>query len=151
MRQGYIYYILDLTNADMYIGACWKSAYSSRKSIHKNKNNNDCCSKKIIKNNNYIFEILEENNFIDRKELHKREQYYMDNNICINEQNAYGRNMKKKYKSNKDWKKNNKEKVSNQAKIYYQKNKERIAENQRIRINVKRCVNNMITQIENNL
>ena len=89
MRKAYIYYILDYTNGDIYIGSVWKDRWSTRKSQHKNLKFNCCSSKQIIENNNYSFEIFEENEFIDKDDKRKREQYYIDNNKCINNQKAY--------------------------------------------------------------
>lgn len=94
MRQGYIYYILDLTNADMYIGSCWKDNFSRRKRQHRDMIT--CSSKQIINNNDFIIEVFEENEFINREELRKREQYYIDNNKCINKLRAYTSDKMKK-------------------------------------------------------
>jgi len=141
---GYIYYILDLTNADMYIGST--NNIENRKRQHKQNKFNKCISKKIIENNNYIFEILEQNDFKDKNELHKREQYYIDNNKCINKlasfrSGDYRKQYKYEYnKSNKmkeyykNWNEENKEKqieykknyrINNKDKTknYYEKNK----------------------------
>lgn len=128
MRQGYIYYILDLSNADMYIGSCWKERWRQRKSAHKQMEEITCASINIINNNNYIFEILEENEFIDQKDRFKREQYYIDNNKCINNQRAYRsqgyiKDYKKEY--NKQYRIKHREKLINYNREYNKKNNER--------------------------
>ena len=138
---GYIYYILDLTNADMYIGSCLKENFNKRIIKHKSIVSNKCSSNNIIKNNNYIIEIIEENNFINNEELRKKEQYYIENNKCVNINNSYTDDeYKKKYSqtwrdNNKDYRKNydkeynkiNKEKRNNDSREYYKNNRDKIA------------------------
>lgn len=104
---GYIYYILDLTNADMYIGSCKKEFWSHRKSKHKGQYNY-CISNEIIKNNNYIFEILEENEFNSLEDLRKKEQLYINNNKCINKYKSFITNEERK-KSHIEYNKNNRD------------------------------------------
>jgi len=131
MRKGYIYYILDLTNADMYIGSCWKERWNGRKIAHKNMDDISCASTNIIKNNNYIFEIFEENEFIDKIDRFKREQFYMDNNKCINKQRAYNSDeYNREYNKNKckEWNDKNKEEQKIKKKENYEKNKKLILE-----------------------
>ena len=129
---GYIYYILDLTNADMYIGSCSKDRWYKRKLIHKDLEYNTCSSKQIIENNNYIFEILEENEFIDKNDLHKKEQFYIDNNKCINKNRAYVSE-----EQTKEYYENNKEEIKNKSQKYYQDNKHNEEFLKKLRINNK--------------
>ena len=126
MRKGYIYYILDYTNGDIYIGSVWKDRWICRKSQHKNLKFNCCSSKQIIKNNNYSFEILEENQFNSLEDLQKREQFYIDNNKCINILCAYNydrRNNNREYDKNysKNYHKKNQNKINQYKKLYRKK------------------------------
>jgi len=126
MRKGYIYYILDYTNGNIYIGSCWIENYKARISKHKNLNINDCSSKNIIKNNNYSFEILEENEFIDSEDKIKREQYYIDNNKCINKKKAFSNLSREEY--NREYYKKNIDNIDKKERKkewnkQYQKNK----------------------------
>jgi len=123
---GYIYYILDLTNADMYIGSCWKHIWSDRKSAHKTCKDYNRKAYEIIKNNNYIFEVLEENDFIDKEERFKKEQYYIDNNKCINTKNAFGLNIENVNKLRMKYYYEDKKKYSDRTKKYYDENKEKL-------------------------
>jgi len=128
MRKAYIYFILDCNNADMYIGSCWVERWNTRKSLHKNLELNTCCSKEIIKNNNYIFEIFEENEFDTKEDRFKREQFYIDNNKCINKHRAYVTEEQRieYYKEkNKKYNENNKEELKKYQKKYREDNKQK--------------------------
>jgi hypothetical protein len=168
MRKGYIYYILDLTNADMYIGSCWKDRWNKRKLEHRNLEKNNCSSKQIIENNNYIFEIFEENEFIEKKDRLKREQLYIENNKCINKYRAYNSDeynrgyhkqyleknrdiltqyKKEYYENNKDkfleifkeYRIKNKDIIKEKLKEYRKENKEKIDEKAKIKIKCDNC------------
>jgi len=142
---GYIYYILDLTNADMYIGSCWKDRWNMRKYEHKNINDEGCASTKIIKNNNYIFEILEQNEFETKEDRCKREQFYLDNNECINKLRAY-----RSKEDLRDWRKKNYEKnkdeINRKRRKQHQNNKE--ADNKKDRDKYKNNINYKNRKIE---
>ena len=132
---GYIYYILDLTNANMYIGST--NNIENRIRQHKQNKFNKCISKQIIDNNNYIFEIFEENEFDTKEDRLKREQFYIDNNDCINNVAAfrsdeYRKQYKYEYNKSdkmreyyKNWTNENKDYISNKKKEYREKNKDK--------------------------
>tara|TARA_R100000655_G_scaffold5835_2_gene17501 strand:+ start:499 stop:1041 length:543 start_codon:yes stop_codon:yes gene_type:complete len=161
---GYIYYILDLTNADMYIGSCWKHQWNERIRHHRCKNNN-CSSKQIIDNKKFIFEIFEENEFENLSDRLQKEQEYMNNNININLHYAYGKdpiktekqlerkkprnrerakehyynNREQKLQYIKEYSEINKEKIKNYKDDYYKKNKDRLNQEGRQKINCPIC------------
>jgi hypothetical protein len=95
-------------------------------------------------------EILEKYDDISDEDLLKRENYYIDNNYCVNERRAIRtdeelsewrkeyskiyRETKKDYikKNQKLWYEENKEHVYIRNKIYCEKNKDKVAEYQKI-------------------
>ena len=90
LKVGRIYKLIDNTNGNIYIGSTIQKL-NIRLNEHKteykkflNGEHNWVTSFDIIKNNNYKFEIIKYVIFEDRKELHKRERYYIENNICVN-------------------------------------------------------------------
>ena len=126
-----IYKIVDNTNNNIYIGSTTEKYLSSRLSKHLGNYKRflegkvkTCCSCKLIfENNNFYIELLELVNCNSKDELHKKERYYIENNVCINK-NIPGR-------TNKEWKDDNKEKIKEWKKEYKQKNKEKIKEYQK--------------------
>ena len=98
----YIYKIFNDTHC--YIGSTINM--KGRMAVHETKSykTNRCSSKIIIDTGKYEVEILEECNISNRKE---REQYYIDNNVCVNKFRANGhvrtRNWEDKYE--KEYKK----------------------------------------------
>ena len=107
----YIYKIFNDTHS--YIGST--KNMKGRMSVHKTKayQKYSCSSKIIIDTGKYEVEILEECNISNRKE---REQYYIDNNDCVNKFRANGwvrtrkwedkyekEYNKKKYEFKKSW------------------------------------------------
>ena len=59
-------------------------------------NANYCQSYKILENENCYIELVENYNCKDREELEQKEQYYIDNNVCVNTSVASKKNSKKK-------------------------------------------------------
>jgi len=90
LKVGKIYKLIDNTNANIYIGSTIQKLnirFNEHKKEYKNFLNgkhNWVTSFDIIKNNNYRFEIIKYVVFKDRKELHQKERYYIQNNICVN-------------------------------------------------------------------
>ena len=91
LKVGKIYKIVDNTNGNVYIGSTIKRL-NKRLSDHKSKYNSylngkgyyDYTSFDIIKNNDYRIELIKFVIYKDKKELHLRERYYIENNICVN-------------------------------------------------------------------
>jgi hypothetical protein len=109
LKVGKIYKIIDNTNGNIYIGSTTQTL-NQRLNEHKcdynrylnNKIRKHCTSSEIIKNNNYKFEIIKYVVFEDRKELHQRERYYLENNICVNKF-IPSRTKQQYYCNNKDY------------------------------------------------
>jgi len=141
---GYIYKIKCLETNEIYIGSTWKQSYKRRIIAHKNIVDIGCSSKYIINRNNYIFEILEENNFDNIKDRFKREQYYIDNNECINIHRAFVEN-KREYdnEQNRKYYNNNREKLILKRKEYRINNIEREKEIKSRKLCCKLCKKEM--------
>ncbi len=90
MSIGYVYKIFDNTNSNAYYGST-KQALSKRMANHKSNYKLWCAGKKnnataydIIKNGDYDISLVEIVNFEDKIELHRRERFYIENNVCVN-------------------------------------------------------------------
>ena len=146
--KGKIYKIVsgDLT----YYGSTTELYLSKRLAKHKY----DCKKKptlsanKVLSNGDYKIQLIEEFEFENKKELHNREAYYINNFDCVNNQTPclsrketqkkYRESEKGKKKMN-EWREANKERIADVKKKYreifkiknpdyykdyYQKNKE---------------------------
>jgi hypothetical protein len=98
----------------------------------ENNDNPYYTSFEIIKSNDYKIELVEEIDSDDKEELHKKERYYIENNICVNKtiptrtDKEYREENKDKIKQiNIDYRKNNKEKCEEKRKEYYMLNYEK--------------------------
>jgi len=115
--NGKIYKIVCNITDDVYIG----STIQTLKRRLKKHMAMDCISKEIIKNGNYKIELIEDYPCNNKRELELREQYYIDNNKCINIKNAY--TDRKEY--NKEYRIKNKNKIKEYDKEYNIKNKDK--------------------------
>ena len=122
LDNGKIYKITDNTNDNIYIGSTCKTL-EERLSRHKYDYKsflkglyNNTRSFDIIKNNDYKIDLLENCQIKTKQELLARERYYIENNDCLNK-NIPGRTEKEYYIDNKD-------KISEYKKAYYEANKE---------------------------
>lgn len=121
--RGIIY---KLTNADkVYYGSTTRDKIESRISQHRSVHNT-CISR--IFNGVFEYEILEELEFSNIRELKIKEAEYIRNNDCINiridcrtMKEYYKDNKEKIYTLNKEWIKNNKESYKKIQKKYYDK------------------------------
>ncbi len=114
--NGKIYKIIDNTNGNIYIGSTIRSLKRRLQlHIHDLKKKVYLTSSEIIKNGNYKIELIENYSCNNDEELRKREQYYIDNNKCVNKKKSYSnrkeiklyfKNYHKKY--DKEWYDNNK-------------------------------------------
>ena len=115
--MGIVYMIECLETGEKYVGST-KGLLHTRMIAHKSVKG-DCCSKQIIDRNNYTSYIVEE--VEEGGNLLKREQYHMDNTVCINKRNAYGFN-------------NREERERQRQAKRYQENRETILEKAREKI-----------------
>ena len=97
--KGIIYSIT--SNDKLYIG-------STERTLKERIREHKCFDLYGMDRYNCEIKVLEEIEYIDKKELRQREQYHIDNNNCVNKLRANGLT-KKEY-----------------DKLYYEKNKERL-------------------------
>jgi hypothetical protein len=140
MINGIIYKITSLNTIDVYYGSSIQKDISKRWSKHLDLKYNTTSSKDIIMNGDVSFEILEDKDYDDIITLKKREQFYIDNDLCsVNERYAYNpkalkMSQKKYYDNNTDkfkqkfhnYYENNKELLLNRKKMYNELNKEKL-------------------------
>jgi hypothetical protein len=97
-------------------------ALNQRKGGHKRKLN--CMSKEIFKLGDDVDIVLVESYPCNNKEeLHQRERYYIENNECINK--------KIPLRTINEWRKENKDKIKDDGKKYYEDNKDKIKDYQK--------------------
>ena len=114
-----IYKIVDNTNGNIYIGSTTEPTLARRLQKHKASYNqyiqgkqNFITSFNIIKNGDYDIILLEKcENIKSKDELHARERYFIENNVCVNKN--------KPHRTNKEYKQDNKEQITEKAKEYY--------------------------------
>ena len=138
---GYIYKIWDNDDPSLVYYGSTKQQVSIRMGKHR-EIKNACTSKIIIERNNYQYATIEKVEYEDKFELHNRERWYIENNICVNKcipnqtQAEWCKKNKQQLveyrKKNKqqmaEYRKKNKEKIAEKNKDYYEENKEKIAE-----------------------
>jgi hypothetical protein len=114
MQSGYIYKICCNLTGETYYGST-ESDIEERIANHVRSANTEegrkCMSKQIIDRDDWCYEIMEEVDFIVKRDLLVRERFYFDNYECINIQKPYNTDeeikemdakKKKKYRSNPD-------------------------------------------------
>lgn len=109
-----IYKIVDNTNGNVYIG---RTTMKLTERLRKHKNHQNCMSREIIKNGDYKIELIEET------EDETRERYWIENTNCVNKvipgrsrDEWYRDNKESLLKKNNDYRKNNRDKISNRKK-----------------------------------
>ena len=121
-----IYNIVDNTNNNIYIGKT-KVNINKRINNHLSSMKNEklyCSSEIVLKNNNYTIKIIEDN--LSEEDALHREIYYIQNTPnCINKM-KYDFDKKeydKKKRGNyyEEYRQNNKDKISQRKKIWYEK------------------------------
>ena len=121
--------VCNITN-ERYIGSTFETTLSKRINYHivdskKNKETGFCSSKNIINRNNYNYDVLEIINTTSRIELRQAERLWYDKLPNINKKKPYSNEQEKiEYKNN--WYQDNKERISEKGKSYYQLNKDKI-------------------------
>ena len=95
-QEGKIYSFIDNTNGNKYIGSTThtlKERLYNHKSHYKRykqgKRTQGCASFKILENNNYDIKLIEEYPCETKRELEKREQYWLDRIDNINITRSY--------------------------------------------------------------
>lgn len=127
--NGKIYKIIDNTNGNIYVGSTLKSIEERLEShikVYKEYlkyNNRYRSSFDILKNNDYKIVLIENCFCKSKKELLMREQYYMDNIICINKRKAYN-SEEDKIKYQKNWIEKNRQEINKKKREYHHKNKQ---------------------------
>ena len=116
--KGKIYKLVCEETQKIYIGST-KNSLKTRLRYHKDKQN-VCRSKNFI---NPKIILIEEVEFEDKKELLKRERYYIENLDCVN--------YKTPLRTKHEWYLDNKEKCDKLRDEYRRENKEKVNENQR--------------------
>jgi hypothetical protein len=134
-ENSIIYKIYGKNHDMVYYGSTTRKLYK-RKSCHIycfNHKKYETTASQIIKTNDYIFEIVEKYPCNNKKELHERERYYIENFKCINLlipnrnlKQYYQDNKEKILKQNKKWTKDNYDKMREYKLKYYLKNKEKL-------------------------
>jgi hypothetical protein len=136
-----IYKVIDKTNGNIYIGSTCEPTLARRLAGHRGDYKRYLDGKfrfvtsfEILKNGNYEIVLLEECKDITSKDqLHKRERFYIENNVCVNK-HIPSRTQKEYYKDNKDniieyqkdYYEDNKDKIIEYQKGYYKENKDNI-------------------------
>ena len=125
-QNGKIYKLVCNVTGKIYIGSTTQKYLSYRLTGHVRdyKNGVNITSSEIIKNNNYDIILLETYPCNNSMELRARERYYIENNICVNKLIP----SRTKKESQKEYYKENIDKIKEESKIYYQDNKEKIIE-----------------------
>jgi predicted GIY-YIG superfamily endonuclease len=90
-QNGKIYKIVDNTNDNVYIGSTTLKPSqrlvqhrSGYKSYCKNTKLSNVKSFDIIKNKDYDIVLMENYPCSTKEELHARERYYIEQNVCVN-------------------------------------------------------------------
>ena len=146
-QLGKIYKIVDNTNGNIYVGSTTRPTLAMRLAKHvsnckswKDGKRTFTTSFKIIENQNYDIVLLEKYPCDSKDELHKRERHYIETLNCVNkyvvgrtrqEYRQIHKDQKKDY--DKDYREKNKEKITLQKSEYYQNNKEKISEREKIK------------------
>jgi hypothetical protein len=137
LKVGKIYKLIDNTNGNIYIGSTTQKL-NQRLNEHKsdyrtylNGKRHYTTSFNIIKNNDYKIELIQFVIFKNKKELHQRERYYIENNICVNK--CIPTRTKKEYHNGERYKEYRKKYDKEYYKEYYIDNKDQIKERNKIK------------------
>ena len=121
-KNGKIYKVWSPEGDDIYIGSTVQPLY---KRFHTHKVNTSCRSKILFeKYDDVRIELIECVPCDNKEQLTKKEGEYIRNNNCVNKQIA-GRTMKEYCK---EYRENNKDKISEYKKEWHENNKEKIKE-----------------------
>jgi len=147
-KVGFIYKLVDNTNGNQYYGSTTQRV-AQRVTGHrwnlKMHDEKRCTSYNILKNGDWRYETVEKFMYNDKFELRNREQYYIENNECVNKQRAYNspeynKQREKEYRIKyyhdnieqiKEYREAHKGESSQYKKEWYEKQKERILESRK--------------------
>jgi len=128
--RGKIYKLIDNTNGNIYIGSTCEKLLCRRLQKHKasykcwlnpNIKQGYMRSFDILKNEDYKIVLIEEYPCGTKEQLFAREQYYIDNTICVNKNNTYFN----AYDYQKKWNQENREKRNQSQNNWNKKNIEK--------------------------
>jgi len=143
--NGKIYKIIDNTNANIYIGSTCTSLkerlishlVNYKSYIKKDSKGKVTTAFDIIKNNDYRIELIENFPCKSKQELLRKEREYIENNKCINIARPIT-TYQEKLNQKKEWAKkkyiDDKDKILERNKIYYEANKDKL--NEKIQCNI---------------
>ena len=130
---GFIYKIYDNTNGSVYYGSTTETI-SRQMTGHRSSYNfwvagkrGNCKSFEILKNNDYSYSLVEQVEFENKMELHKRERWWIENNECVNK-HIPARSQDEKIEYHKEYRQQNREQLNEKQKEYHEKNKEQLNE-----------------------
>jgi hypothetical protein len=137
-QQGKIYKIIDNTNGNIYIGSTCKNTLAQRLSQHTSsyrkytEKSIGCClaSYHIIKNEDYKIILIEDFSCENRDQLRAREQYWIDNTVCVNKNRAL-LTVEKISECKKQYYEDNKSYINERHRQYYEDNKEQLIQRQK--------------------
>jgi hypothetical protein len=138
-ENGKIYKLISLLTDDIYIGSTTLSL-SLRKAHHRRhyksyKENNKggyCTSFKLFDFGEVDIILIEEVKCNNREQLHARERFHIENNLCVNKKIPCRNNTSKEYYQN------NKEQELNRAKKYAKEHRKQI-NNKRRELQIINC------------
>jgi len=130
-QRGKIYRLVCNTTGLQYYGSTIEKSLCERLSKHKykykqyflEKTNYYTSSFEIIQNNNYEIILVELFPCNSKDELHQRERFYIENNKCVNKVIPC--------RTDAVYRLDNIEKIEEQQKEYYEKNREKVIEYQK--------------------
>ena len=115
-----IYHIYCNITGEIYYGSTVntlaKRIGQHRDEAKKENSKKNCSSRSIIVRDDYAYSLIEKYECNNKQELHARERYWIENNECVNKY-VPGRNRKEYYQDNKD-------KLKEKNKIYHDAHKE---------------------------
>ena len=126
--MGIIYILTCHTTNQNYIGSTFCSL---KERYSRHKRDKSCVSRYIIERDNHSIRELETYETEDRRDLEKREQYWMEQYDCINHKRAYvsEKQRKEQVKSNnKLYHETHKKELCDKAKKYYYENYDKVRE-----------------------
>lgn len=130
--KGKIYCIKSPSTPDIYYGSTC-STLSERWGRHKPFENNKTAASVILKLEDAFIELVENFPCANKKELHIRERFYIENNPCVNKQipardrqEIIDNDNEKRKPHKKIWYEANKELIKARSKARYEANKEAI-------------------------
>jgi hypothetical protein len=133
--RGKIYKLVCNITNKIYIGSTCEPTLARRLSGHvqdfkfwKNGKGRNVSSFEIIEGGDYYIELLEICPCTINEELLARERFYIKSLDCVNRNKNLNRTDEDKKQSNKEYKKNNIDKIKEQQKEYNKKNKDKILE-----------------------